>query len=251
MGLVNIFKTVMKNNLNRNREKPVANTSTPTPLGAHQGSVVTLPDLDFALAQAYGSICLTPKNTMVVSAVGKYTLWNMDVYHCYFGYKGVFLQLVTKTGSMNVEQARFFNLRSEIQPTTAEEWEFWLGSWMKDEQGEFIRDDKGIAIKKEDGLIGFPQFQIDNVPPIVYDREWVQGPTSTDPIKITERVIDVAGHIHYIKYEAMEYSRKLSTTDPIKVESLLVSVVEDDTSTSVNIFIGVPVDHTAIKILVS
>lgn len=249
MGLINIFKTIMKNNVKRDQTIPLHTTLTP--LGAHQGSVITLPELDFALAEADGSICVPPTGTMVVSAVGKYTMFNMDVYHCYFGYQGVFLQLVTAHGSMNVEQARFFSLRSEIHPTTAAEWEFWLGSWQKNDQGEFIRDDKGIAIKKEYGLIGFPQFQVDTNPPIVYDREWNTGSNGVDPVKITEKVVDVTGHTHYIKREAMEYSRTLSTDEPIKVESLLACVVEDDTSTSVNIFIGVPVDHTAIKVLVS
>lgn len=251
MGLFNIFKNIMKNNLNRNQDRPVTVSNTTTPLGAHQGSVITLPDLDFVLAQAYGSLCMPPKDTMVVSAVGKYTLFNMDVYHCYFGYQGVFLQLVTATGSLNVEQARFFSLRSEIHPTTAEEWEFWLGSWQKNENNEFIRDSNGIAIKKEYGLIGFPQFQIDTNPPIVYDREWNPGSNGVDPVKITEKVVDVTGHTHYIKREAMEYSRTLSTDEPIKVESLLACVIEDNNSTSVNIFIGIPLDHTAIKVLVS
>jgi hypothetical protein len=249
MGLLNIFKTVMKNNVNRDQAKPIIKTLTP--LGLHQGSVVTLPEVDLALAEADGSICPPPKGTMVVSAVGKYSLFNMDVYHCYFGYQGTYVQLVTKPGSQTVEQARYWNLRSEIQPTSQEDWEFWLGSWQKDEHGEFVRDSHGIAIKKEDGLIGFPQFQVDTNPPIIYDREWNPGTASVNPIKITEKVLDVTGQEHYIKHEAMEYSRKLSADADSKVESLLASVVEDDSGASINVFIGIPLDHTAIKVLVS
>ena len=48
MSFLNIFKTVMKNNLHRDQANPVSTTATP--LGAHQGSVITLPELDFALA---------------------------------------------------------------------------------------------------------------------------------------------------------------------------------------------------------
>lgn len=240
----------MKNNLNRDHGKPIEKTLVP--LGAHQGSVITLPELDFALADADGSICVPPKGTMVVTHVGKYNLWNMDIYNCYFGYEGAFLQLACLTNSQNVEQARYFHLRSEIQPTTNEEWEFWLGSWQKDGNGDFIRDRDGLALKKEDGLIGYPQFQVDTTPPIVFNREWMSGNTSSvDPIKFTETVVDVTGHTHYIKHEAMEYFRKLSTTDPVKGESLLASVIEDPDRASVNIFIGIPLDHTAIKVLVS
>ena len=249
MGIFNIFKTIMKNNINRDQAKPIAKTSTP--LGTHQGSVVTLPELDFVLAEANGSICESPKSTMVVSAVGKYTLFNMDIYHCYFGYQGVFLRLITKSKSMVVEEATYFHLRSEFHPTTTEEWEFWLGSWQKDEDGKFIRDDNGHAVKKEDGLIGFPQFQVDTTPPIVYNRDWEPGESNVDPVKITETVLDVTGHTHYIKREAMEYTRKLSSDENSRSEHLLASVVKDDNGASVCIFIGVPLDHSAIKVLVS
>lgn len=243
MSFLNILKTVMKHNINRDQGTPLQ--STPTPLGAHQGSVVTLPDIDFVLALANGSICGQPKGTMVVTAVGKYTLFDMDVYHCYFGYEGAFLQLVTKIGNMSVEQARYFHLRSEIQPSTAEEWEFWLGGWQRDSTGEFIRDAHGIAIKKESGLIGYAQFQVDTTPPIIFDREWFRGCGDVEPVKFIETIVYATGITNYIKYEAMEYSRILST----KVESLLACVVEDNNSASVNIFIGIPLDHTAIKVL--
>lgn len=249
MSLLNILKTVMKNNLNKDQDNPVLTTQTP--LGAHQGSVVTLPEIDFALAEADGSICVPPSGTLVVTAVGKYILFGLDVYHCYFGYEGAFLQLVTKANNMNVEQARYFHLRSEIQPRNSQEWEFWLGSWQKNDQGEFLRDGNGIAIKLEEGLIGFPQFQVDTNPPLIYDREWQPGAGSVNPVKITEKVLDVSGQTHYIKREAMEYSRSLSDNDPTKVESLLACVVEDNNSASVNIFIGIQLEHAAIKVLSS
>ena len=85
----------------------------------------------------------------------------------------------------------------------------------------------------------------------MYDREWEAGTASVNPVKITETVIDITGQTHYINREAMEYSRKLSNTEPVKFESLLACVVEDNNSASVNIFIGIPLDHTAIKVLVS
>lgn len=249
MSLLNILKTVMKNNIGRDQTKPLAKTLTP--LGMHQGSVVTLPELDLALAEVDGSICELPKGTMVVSAIGKYSLFDMDIYHCYFGYQGVFLRLVTKPNSMDVEEATYFHLRSEIQPATIEDWEFWLGSWQKDENGEFIRDSNGIAIKKDDGLIGFPQFQVDTDPPLIYDRDWKPSDVSIDPIKVTESVLDVTGQTHYIKREVMEYSRKLSTDENSRSERLLASVVKDDNSAAICIFIGVQLDHAAIKVLVS
>jgi Protein of unknown function (DUF2491) len=252
MGLLNILKTVVKNNTSLGYSKGTETIEkTLTPLGMHQGSVVTLSEIDTALAAADGSICLMPKGSQVVHAVGKYSLWGRDVYHCYFGSTGEFVQLITAADSQTVLQARYWHLRSEIQPITGEEWEFWLGSWQKDERGEFIRDNKGVAIKKEDGLIGFPQFQVDTVPAIVYDREWQAGSNAVDPVKFTETLLDASGHKHYIKHEAMEYSRKLSNDADSKVESLLASVVEDKGGASINIWIGIPLDYTAIKVLAS
>lgn len=249
MSLLNILKTVMKNNINRDQALPIV--KTPTPLGAYQGSVITLPEIDFALAEVDGGICESPAGTMVVTAVGKYQLFNMDVYHCYFGYKGQFLRLITDHNTMNVKEATYFHLRSEITPTTVEDWAFWLGSWQKDENGEFIRDNNGHALKKEDGLIGYPQFQVDTNPPIIYNRDWNPSPTSIDPIKITETVVDVTGLTHYIKREAMEYVRNLSTDENSRTERLLAGVIKDDISAAICIFIGVPLDYTAIKVLVS
>lgn len=249
MNLISIFKTFIKNTLNR--EKPSQVVKTTTPMGLHQGSVVTFPELDFVLAEAEGGICTAPTGTMVIDAVGKYRLFDMNVYHCYFGNRETFLRLVTNPGSMTVEQATYFSRRSEIYPTTSEEWEIWLGSWQKDENGKVIRDDNGNPLKNEDGLIGFPRFQIDTDPPVIYDREWNSGDTSIDPVIIKESVLDSTGRQHYISYEAMEYSRKLSNDENSRSESLLASVVTDDNGAAICVFIGVPLDHSAIKVLVS
>ena len=79
----------------------------------------------------------------------------------------------------------------------------------------------------------------------------MSGSTAIDPVKYTEVLLDASGQKHYIKHEAMEYSRKLSADADSKVESLLASVVEDNGSASINIWIGIPLDHTAIKVLAS
>jgi len=243
--LLNILKRIATKNLQYNSEHEIK--KSPTPLNMHQGSVVTLPAIDLAMAVMDGSRIKTPDDNLIVKMVGKYHLWDYDVYHCYVDDNGSFIRITTKANNMEPIEAQYFIVDGVIEPKTIEDWELWLGSWQKDSDGEFVRDSKGIAIKKDWGLIGFPQFQVNGDNPIVYDRQWLQSTDPVEAVKFTEVISTSDGDKTSIKHEAMEYARTMLNSK----EYLLVSVVEDNDTASVTVFIGVELDHKLIKVLVS
>lgn len=221
---------------------------TPTPLGMHQGSAITLPSLDIALAQADGSIFKEPIGIQLVSAVGQYTLFGMTVYNVYLNDGNAFVQLVVDA-SQKLQEARLFCNYQTVDMASLEDWEFWLGRYDKDAYGELVRDANGIGIVAEYGLIGWPSFQIDGEPPIVYNRTWFSSNDGVVPVEYLETVADSAGNTTLIKHEAMEYYRTLGDTISPLYETLIASMVQEEGKGSVDILIGIPLDINSIKVL--
>lgn len=249
MGLISILGHMVQ----KRTEAPAAPViRTNTPLGLHQGSTVDLPDVDIALAQVDGSIIAVPSGTQVVISVGTYRKWGLTVHNCYLGNGTSYIQLVTDANQRIVE-CRLWSShnQTEILPQSVEDWEFWLGSYQRDQSGEFVRDGQGRALRREYGLIGWPQFQVDGPPAIVYNRAWSPGADGVDPVDYTETIVDVQGRSITVKHEAMEYARRLTDAADAVTESLLATMVQDQDGAAVNIFIGIPLDHQNLKILQS
>ena len=245
MGLLSIMTTIAHKHLGNTNTIPEV-VRTPTPLGMHQGSVVEMPDIDISLAQADGSIVNAPIGSQIVTAVGKYRLFNLDIYHAYLGDGNSYIQIVTKN---NVPQeARLFSSHAEVLPQSVEDWEFWLGSYEKDANGNFVRDAYGTAIRKESGLIGWAQFQIDGPPQIVYNKTWTTKPNE-DTIEYNETITDSLGSVTIAKHEACEYFRRLTTASDSVIESLVATMVNQNNEASVNIFVGIPLDLQNLKVL--
>lgn len=248
MGLLKILNHMARKKVEQERY-PTEVTKTKTPLGLHQGSLVDLPDIDIALAQADGSIIHPPKGQQIVTSVGTYRVWNLEVFNCYLSDGRSYVQLVTKSGKLT--EARLWCSRDEILPQTTSDWEFWLGSWQKDDRGEFIRDANGNALRRDWGLIGWHQFQVDGPPAIVYNRAWSPGAEGVSPVAYTETMLDSQGHATVVNHEAMEYSRRLTSAVDAVTESLLVTMVQDPEGASVNVFIGIPLYHQNLTVLQS
>ena len=249
MSLLSLLTTVVNKKISSKPNDSLQPIKTDTPMGLRQGSIVTMPEIDIALAQADGSLINVPGGNQTVVAVGTFELFGLSVYNVYLNEK-TFLQLVTKFGSQDVQSLNLWSSYAEIIPTSVDEWEFWLGSWQKSPTGEFLRDSNGVAYRKDWGLIGWPSFQIDGPPPIVYGRTWLPSNEGIDPVKFTESIRDVNGDVTIVKHEAVEYSRALTpdNTNTI-VESLLASVSSQNDSASVNIWIGIPINKDSIAII--
>lgn len=246
MGLLNMLSYIAQKHLTVDNTVPVKKTDTP--LGLHQGSIVTMPDIELALAQVDGSLIKPVSGNQIVKAVGYYRLFNRTVYHAYLDDGSNYLQIVTDAAN-NVTEVKIWTSYAEINPQSEQDWEFWLGSWQKNEQGNYIRDVNGIAIRKEFGLIGWTQFQVGGPPASVYNRSWLPSSTGIDPVKFIENIIDSQGNCSVISHEAVEYNRQLTEAADSTVESLLASVSQTESEASINIFVGIAVDYTNLKII--
>ena len=251
MSLLSILGAVMRKRIAGDTSPAVVHT--PTPMSLYQGSVVTLPTVDLALAQVDGSLLTPPVGDQIVTAVGWYTLFDHLIYHVYLGDGTSYLQLVMNgTGQPGdrVAQVRLWTSRAEVLPQTTADWEFWLGSYVKDADGALVRDAWGKTTLQESGLIGWPQFQIDN-PQTIYDRAWQSGPEGIAPVAYTETIQSADSLVSQIRHESCEYFRNLGDPSQPTVESLLASLNQTNGAASVNIWIGIELDASAIRVLAS
>lgn len=236
--------TLIKNVAAKRLDKAMANQEhrperTPVPMGMHQGSVVQVPELDLALAQADGSILPRVLGDQRIVSVGTQTIFGQQVYNCYLADGTSFLRVVANRNE--AREIYLYVARDEILPQTSQDWEFWLGRWGKDEQGR--------ARLEEAGLVGWPQFQIDGPPQIVYNRAWNPGDAGILPVAYTETIVDLDGTMHKVKHEAMEYVRTVGGGDNPTRESLLVSLASCGNDASVDIFVGIPLTIRDLRIL--
>ena len=217
---------------------PVKPAHTAVPMGLHQGSAVELPALDLALAQADGSILPNVTEHQTITAVGKMRLFGLDVFHSYLADGTSFLRVVAD--GYTVKEVSLFTNRDEIIPATAEDWEFWLGKYQATETGSAL---------VEAGLIGWPQFQIDGAPPIIYNRTWSPFSEGIEPVSFQETIMGLDGTSFVVNHEGMEYSRNLTADANGTTESLLVSLAQTTDTASVNIYVGVSINVKELKVL--
>ena len=245
MSFLNLFSKVIEAKLNMSDD--IKKIHTPTPLNLTQDALVKMDGPDLALAQIDGSIMPNIPEELRVIAVGRQIRWGLSVYHSYLSDNKSFIRTITKDNELI--DVMLFTLRDEIIPLTKEDWEFWLGRYQKDSAGEFVKDSSGKPIMAEYGLIGWPSFQIDGPPQILYNRSWLPSSQGIEPIQFIEEFYTglYDGYLR-IQHEAMEYER---TPGENSTETLLVSTYQINDDASINIFIGIKLNASDIKVLTS
>lgn len=234
MGLFNMLKDVAAKKFEKATASPEHRPQrTPVPRGMHQGSVVEIADMMHALALADGSIIPAIDLSQQITAVGRYTLFGRSVFNCHLSDGKSFLRVVTK-GDEILETALFV-MRDEVLPANSEDWAFWLGTY----------DAKGL---KEAGLIGWPSFQVDTDPPVVYARSWTPGDHGIKPVAYTETLVDINGETTRVNHEAMEYWRQLGT-DVDTTEVIFVTAASCGNDAAVNVYVGIPLKDGDVKVL--
>jgi hypothetical protein len=163
MGLLNIFKKVVSKSVDGDTTTPEIR-KTHVPLGLHQGSIVTLPEVELALASANGSIINAPEGNSIISSVREYTLFNCKIFECGFKDSLDFIQIIENGG--NTVETTYWQVYDEVHPTSTEDWGIWLGT--RDTTSQWGATNE----QRVTGLIGSQQFQIDGPPPILYHRLW-------------------------------------------------------------------------------
>ena len=214
----------------------------PAPLGLTPGSVWTPGAVDLALAQADGSILVPPVGDQIVSHVGGVRLFGVDVYNIYLQGTETFLQAVCPANNVqSVNQLRLFTLYQNVVASTLDDVEFWLGKLNRDSQGNVVRDAWGNSQIVESGLIGWPLFQVDSDPPIIYQRNWTPGTEPIAPVSYQEKFSN--GII--VKHEACEYVRRLKDTN----EYLLAVLTSKPSCMTIDIYVGIDLDIQTQQIL--
>lgn len=246
MNILHMIRNIFNKKIERHEAPAVVKFQMPMNLS--HGSVVVLPDVDLVVATADGSLVTTPSKSLVVSQIGEYRLWNLTVYHCYFADTDSYLELVTED-RVNPLSTRYFTHRDTVQPSSTDEWGFWLGVYQRDDAGQIVYDSNGQAIIAEGGLIGWLTFQIDGPPAIEYKREWFTNQSEwSQPVQFKEKVFDKNGSYTVIPHDCMEYSRQLSTN---QFEFLRVTALEKNDDSKISIYVGLTIDHNSLTVLES
>lgn len=247
-----MIRSIIKTLLN-NSKKVNSNSLTYTaPLGITPNSLVTISEIPIALAQVDGSLVKSPISD-IVTAIGKYKFYDLTVHRIYLGDNGDYLGIVETTNGLELT---YWSHYDEIFPKTRHEWENWLGFYERDLQGQVIRDKLGNSRLTEYGLIGWPQFQIDQTPPIVYDRLLEYSVASgVLPVPVTETIFDKNSSEIIINHNLMEYWRPIRSSNASTQQSTLSEFLsvsqssESNGSSSINIHVGIFIDVQDVKIL--
>jgi hypothetical protein len=105
--------------------------------------------------------------------------------------------------------------------------------------------DWDLWISKENGLIGYPQFQLQNEAQTLYDRVWDPGNTQLAPVSFVEKIFtdryDESQQMQ-VEHSLMLYGRKVDDPSFPRDELLLVSKVHDSEGSYVVIEVGIDLD---------
>jgi hypothetical protein len=195
-----------------NRKDIAANTLASLPLDIQLGHVVEISDLAIELAKIDGSIIGDFKSVQRIVAVGKIKMFQTDIYNVYLEDNKTILRIVVKDGNISCV---VFHLKDEIHPQNEEEWGFWL-------------DEK-------EGLLGWPQFQTDQT---IYDREWLNK-------EYSENITPCIGPSVFVEHNGAEYVKYVDKT----LEHVLVQTHQTNDECNINIYIGVGIEISNIKII--
>jgi hypothetical protein len=222
-------------------EKAVITPSrTPTPLRLSQDSRVTIQPMGLLLANGHGSIFgNVPLDNHRVVMVGSFELFNAAVryYHVYLsGLEGGYLALAVNRANKLIE-TRLYRLYTEINPTSVDEWKFWLA-----EGQENLSDDDGYI-----GKLYANSLDVDG--PVEYTRDWGGNAPRMDPVRPAEMLLDSNGNASRAYHRLMQYSRPLSGGNQI-AEHLRVSAMAVNSTSPIGItfWLGIDVDPGEIQV---
>lgn len=216
-----------------------ARTITATPLRLAQGSRLNIQPMGLLLANGQGSIFrnVTLDNHQVV-AVGTFGLFNtVRYYHVYLsGLEGGYLALAVNNANKLIE-SRLYRLYTEVNPTSIEEWKFWLVEGQRN-------------VSDDDGYIGkLYANSLDEDGPVEYTRDWGGNAPRMDPLTPIEVLVDINGGQTRLHHRLMQYSRPLSGDNKIAEHLRVSAMAENSTDPSgVTFWVGIDVDPGEIQV---
>ncbi len=210
-------------------EAPVAFS----PLGMKLGSRVHIKNNAHII---YKSIFKTDKAGYMITAIGRFSMANSDVYRYYMGDIDdlspgkTMLQIITDNISNEIEEIRVFDLAQTFYPSTEASWNKWVGV-----AGSKIGD-------MDANHDGFEYTRMESwADP---DLDWA------DPVAYVERIAtnNKTLRVDSINHVSMMYGRWLHE-DHGRAEYLLLSSVELPNSCGIVVFAGIDISESEIEVL--
>ncbi|MBF0370068.1 MAG: DUF2491 family protein [Magnetococcales bacterium] len=197
------------------------------PFGLVPGMPITVEETPFILHESQGGQLQWPGQDLVISAMGRFDLEGVQLYRFYLDQGKGFLEVaVAPNGEPFDGGTRFFQSHDEINPSSAQEWEFWLS--------------------EEDGSIGLSKFKSVKGS-FLYNRVWGRGDEQVAPLSMEEQHFfpeEVEAEAA-VSHQAMLYARLLEGEG--NVEYALLSAVETADEAWVEISMGLDLEPTYFK----
>jgi hypothetical protein len=203
------------------------------------GGMIQIPEVDFIL---YGDKLRVkpPTGDLAVVAVGNFNIGKFIGYRFYLKEEGAenffMLQIMKAPGSPTIDDCKFYTLWDEVYP---DDWDFWINedkgyigysAFELQDQTRYFRvweNHQEEKVVEDSG-----QERITHIPPVAFGEETYSDPWGSDK--------------HDSNNESMLYGREIADD---MTEFLLVSCVSEGDDASVQLYLGVPVAPSAIKVV--
>jgi len=208
------------------------------PLGLRFNGMVEVDEVDFILGQPDLKV-VRPSNAEVILSYGRFLMGASTVHRCYFSSADTpyMLQIVTGGSSGALEECKLFMAHDEIYP---QDWDFWLS-----EREGYI----GLSIFQiQDGTLYWRVWENEGAQAIVQQDSQDESVTHIPPVQFIETMyFDAYGdRSETLKHDAMLYGRHVNENVD---EYLLISAVNEKDGASVQIWLGLELSPTALKII--
>ncbi|KAB0680157.1 DUF2491 family protein [Aureimonas leprariae] len=197
---------------------------TYTPSKFRVGMTLSLDPTPFVLA---GSAIKLPElsGQVSVTAIGRVMSGNTQLVRLYLPDGSSLVQLHLDA-SGDPDECRLFATIDEVTPADADEWGAWLD--------------------KNEGMIGWPDFQTKDGK--TYDRVWSPSERRVEPRKFTETIEDLAG-TRTVESEVMLYAAATGVPEPgPATEYIMVSALQDAGRASVEIRSGIDINPVTLQL---
>ncbi len=208
------------------------------PLGLRFNGMLEIDEVDFILGQPDLKI-IRPLNAEVILSYGRFPIGSSTVHRCYFssGDTPYMLQVVTNDRDNALEECKLFMAYDEIYP---QDWNFWLS-----ETDGYI----GLSVfQLKDGTLYWRVWENNDAQVIVQQDAQGDPVTHIPPVQFIETIYyDAYGdRSETLKHDAMLYGRHVNQDVD---EYLLISAVNEREGASVQIWVGLELSPTALKII--
>jgi hypothetical protein len=240
-GTWSLFKRIglkkvdeLKDSLQKARMERV---DTDLPLGLRFNAIVEVPEVDFILGGDDLKV-KHPGTSNAVLSYGAFPVGDSNVHRFYLESSDIIYMLQIVTDMKNiVEECKLFMPYDEVYP---EDWDFWLS----DKDGYIGLD----IFQTKDQTQYFRVWENDDAKRVVEQDQKGNQITRIPPVQLTEKLyLDPYGEqTEMVKYDSMLYGRHVN--DKVD-EYLLLSAVNEKDGASVQIMVGIELQHKSIKVI--